>query len=300
MHLGGRVVGQQGGFQLRVAAQRLAPGLQDPQRVVGGQAQPLVTGRRQRGQPLLAVAAGGDLAQHGVDQAGGAGADDGAREVDGGVHGRVRGHAQVEELVGAQPEEVEHPRVQLGERAGRRAGEDGVQGALRAQRPVGELGGERGVALVELPLAQQLRQQQVGVGGARRDAVQHVVGGRAGRRPRTGRRVAGCRGGGPAADRRLAAAGRVTRPPARRLPAARRGPVRRGQHALAGRLHLPEADGAAAGTRRGRRRRHHDLARPQLDGRAAARTGPSRSRSPRHVVQAPGAGVTPRIRRSTT
>jgi hypothetical protein len=114
---------------------------------------------------LGAITSGGDLPQDGVDQTGRAGAHDAAGEVDGRVDGGVRGHPEVDQLVGAQPEQVEHPRVQLGQRPGHQAGQDRVEGALRAQRSVGQLGGEGGVPLLELPLAQQLREQQVRVRG---------------------------------------------------------------------------------------------------------------------------------------
>ena len=91
------------------------------------------------------------------------------------------------------------------------------------------------------------------------------------------------------------------RRPAPRAPAAPRAPSRR-----------PGASACRPAGRRpgGRRRRPVPTTTPSgpTDTSPAGErrpsgsgvTGPSRSRSPRHVVQAPGAGVTPRIRRSTT
>ena len=106
MHLGGGVVGQQGLLELGVAggvaAERVPPGVHDPARVVRGEGEPLRGVPAEGGEPLRAVAAGGDLPQDGVHQTGRPGADDGPGEVDGGVHGRVRGHPQVDELVGAR------------------------------------------------------------------------------------------------------------------------------------------------------------------------------------------------------
>ena len=278
------------GLELVVAAQRVPPGVDDPARVVGGQREPLGAVATERGQPLLPVAAGGDLAQHGVDQAGGAGADDAAGQVDGRVDGGVRRHPQVDQLVGAQPQQVEDPRVELGQRPGDEPGEHRVERALRAQRAVGELGGEGGVALVELPLAQQLREQQVGVGGARGDAVQDVVGGQPGA---VQDRTAG--GRVPALARPRPAGGppgwpghAPTRSPAAGPGAA--GPVGGRQHPLARRLDL-----ARAGRRRGPCRRARRPAppasspgsevrrrRPARPGRAAAgrRATSSRRRAP--------------------
>ena len=225
VHLGRGVVGQQRRLELVVARparrarrRRSSAGGWWPARAARSPSPPSAA------EPLLAVAAGGDLAQHGVDQPGGAGADDAAGEVDGRVDGGVRRHPQVDQLVGAQPEQVEHPRVELGQRPGHQAGQDGVQRALRAQRAVGELGGEGGVALLQLPLAQQLREQQVGVRGRARRR-------RPARRRRSAARRRAPAGGWPDAGAvpsgRASAGAPSLAHPLPELRAARRGPSRR-------------------------------------------------------------------------
>ena len=65
---------------------------------------------------LRKVAGGGDLPQHGVHQGRRPGPDDGPAQVHRRVDGGVRRHAEVDQLVGAQAEQVENAGVQLGQR----------------------------------------------------------------------------------------------------------------------------------------------------------------------------------------
>ena len=117
----------------------------------------------------------GDLAQHGVGEAGRPPADPVADQVDGGADRGVGGHPHREQLVGAEPQRVEHLRLDLGQRPVDAGGQDRVVGALPAQRAGGELGGERRVAAGEAVLAQHRGQHQVGVGVVDADRLQHVV-----------------------------------------------------------------------------------------------------------------------------
>ena len=96
--------------------------------------------------------------------------------------------AGVQQLVGAQAEDVEDRRVELAERTVAACGQDRVVGALGTQCAVGELGREGGVAAGELAFGKKLGQQQVGVGLAVADRLQDVIGGAA--------RVGGARGPG--------------------------------------------------------------------------------------------------------
>ena len=77
----------------------------------------------------------------------------------------------------AEPQDLADGRVELVERAVAAGGEDGVVGALAAQRPVGELGREGGVAAGDVPLGQHLGQQQVRVGLAVLHRREDLIGG---------------------------------------------------------------------------------------------------------------------------
>ena len=123
--------------------------------------------------------AGGDAAQDRVDVAGDARADHRLGQVDRGGDGGVGADPGVQQLVGAEAEDVEDRRVELVQRAVAARGEHRVIGALAAQGPVGELGREGGVTAGELAVSEELRQQQVGVSLAVADRREDVVGGAA-------------------------------------------------------------------------------------------------------------------------
>ena len=114
-------------------------------------------------EPLL-LGAPGHLAQHRVDEPGRTLPDLTAHEPHGGVQGRVVGHAHGQQLVGAQPQGVQHRGVQLLQRAVHAPGQDGVPRAAPAHGAVGQFRGERGVPLVEAQLPDQAGQHQVAVG----------------------------------------------------------------------------------------------------------------------------------------
>src|SRR6202041_2113110 len=79
-----------------------------------------------------------------------------------------------QQLVGAEPQDVAHGRVQLVTVTA--GGHDRVVGAAAAQGAVGEFGGEGRVPAGQAAFGQQGGQQQVGVGVAVRDRAQDVVG----------------------------------------------------------------------------------------------------------------------------
>jgi hypothetical protein len=116
----------------------------------------------------------GDLAQHGVGQAGRPLADPGPDQVDGGADGRVRRHAHGEQLVGPQPQGVTHLRLQP--RPGQARVDHRVVEPLLADRAGGQLGREGRVTTCEPVLAQDPWQDQVGEGTVDADRLQHVVG----------------------------------------------------------------------------------------------------------------------------
>ncbi len=129
----------------------------------------------QQVQPLL-EGAGGDFAQHGVDEGRGSGADHGAGQADGLVQRGVGGDAHGQQLVGADPQRVEDGRVQLVQRPVHAAGQDGVVGALAAQGAVAQFRGEAGVALVQAVVPDPGGQHEVGVGVLGGDGAQHFEG----------------------------------------------------------------------------------------------------------------------------
>jgi len=90
------VVGLQRGaqFGLPRLAERIGPGVHDPARVLGGERE-RVTQIGVGGEPVhpAGQAVAGDLAQHGVDEAGDPRAHLGLRQGDGGIHGGVLRHA---------------------------------------------------------------------------------------------------------------------------------------------------------------------------------------------------------------
>ena len=162
--------------------------------------------------------------------------------------------------------------------------------ALPAQRAVGQLGREGRVAAVEPAPTQQPGQDEVGVGvlGVAPRAARRTRPGRGRVRLAPGRRCRVRAAGPPAA--RAGGSRRTARPAAMRAPRAQSAA---GIARLPGGCTVAEHDAAAAPVpTRTARRVDHDLARRRGPRRHAtgSRTGPSLSRSPRNVVQAPGAG----------
>ncbi len=88
--------------------------------------------------------------------------------------GRVCRHPRGEQLVGAQAQQREELRIELGERPVDAGLEDGVVGALAAQRAVGQLGGEGRIAPDDAALGEQTGQHEVGVGVLELDPAQQV------------------------------------------------------------------------------------------------------------------------------
>ncbi len=268
-------------------------------------------------QPAVGVA-GGDPAQDRVDVAGRTVARHRLDEVDRGRDGGVGADPGAEELVRAEPEHQSDRRVELVKRAVAARGEHRVVGALAAQRAVGELGREGGVATGDVAVGQQLGQQQVGVGLAALHRRQDVVGGAAGVARPAGAVALGRVGAGRAGTARRAVPG--TRTPVdahlsrargrRRSRPADREPSRRpacGACPAAGRR--PGGPGRCRCRRRPRRARRGappasartgSAAAPGSAGAAAAIgvTGQSLRRVDSTSVQAPGSGVQARIWRS--
>src|SRR5690606_14397817 len=136
-----------------------------------------------------------------VDESGAVVADDPAGQVDGAADRGVRGDVHGQQLVGAHAQQGEDFGVDGAQGAVHAGVQDSVVGALEAQSPVGQLGGEPGVPSGDPPFAEEDGQQQVGVGVAGLDCVQHVVGDAAGRVP----------GAGPRRGTARAAPGRAVR-----------------------------------------------------------------------------------------
>jgi hypothetical protein len=109
----------------------------------------------------------------------------------------VRGHPHPEQLVRAQPERVQHRRVDPVQRSSRALLDHRVVPPAQPQRPVRELRGEPGVPAPDAALAQQRREDEVRVGVRLGHGAQHVERRRPGRvagAPPLGRRG---RGAGP-------------------------------------------------------------------------------------------------------
>jgi hypothetical protein len=169
VHLGRGVVGQQRRLQLGLVAQRVAPGLDRPSAggrwpaPTAGRRPPRAAPARPRGPRPAAT-----LRSTALTRPGGAGADDRAGERHGRVDGGVRRHPQVEQLVGRPAAAGRAPAGPARPAAGRPAGRgprpacrwpaaSRRRAGWRRRRPRGSSGA----------LAQQLGQQQVGVGRAR-------------------------------------------------------------------------------------------------------------------------------------
>src|SRR5690606_765454 len=159
-----------------VAGEGVAQGAGDPHGVaLGGRGRGEGVGGvvGEGGEPLVGRGAG-DAAQDGVDELGAAGAGAGACEPDRLGDGGVLGHAHAEDLVGAEAQDVEDGGVEAVEGAVEAVREDRVVAAAQAQGAVGELGGEAGVAAADAALAQEGRQDEVGVGVGAVDLAQDV------------------------------------------------------------------------------------------------------------------------------
>ena len=123
-----------------------------------------------------------------------------ADQVDGGADRGVVGHPHRQQLVGADPQRVEHLRLDLRQRPVDAGRQDRVVGAAPPDRARGQLGGERRVAPLELVVPDRGREHQVGVRAVDPDRLEHVE-----------------RGGAGRVEHDLAAAGRVGRLGAVRL-----------------------------------------------------------------------------------
>ena len=194
-----------------------------------------------------------------------------------------------QQLVGAQPQQVQQHRVDLSRRAARGRGDDGVEQPAGAAGAVGQFGGERGVAAGDSAFAQQRGQREVGVGVALRDRAQHVERRPAGRVERLAPRRASLRGLVIDARRGFVEPGTA-------------GPVGGVHRLLARRLDAAEQHGLRRRCRPARRRgRPESRPAPACSVPHRRRSpGPSLTRSSPTIVHAPGFGVTARIRRSTT
>ena len=195
-----------------------------------------VVRRRDLGQPAVEVLPA-DLAQHRVDEAAAALAGDRPGQLDGGADRGVRRHPHREQLVGAEPQQVEHRRVDLVQRPVDAGGQHRVVRPAAAQRAVGRARwrtrrrGRRGRARAAAPAASGWRRRP-----ARRP--------RAAGRTRPGAAASG-RGLPPARRPALLPLGAAGRSPQgrRRRGRARRGPSRPPPSAcLPGRAHLAEPD----------------------------------------------------------
>ena len=164
---GALVVGPQRRLELCPAiAECVVQRLRDPPRVGGGDRQMTDrvdrAGRRDPAHPAVLVVLG-DLAQHGVHEAGRARARTGEDEFDGGRDRGMRWDASAQQLVRAQPERVVHRTVEGVQRAVGTAADDRVEQAERAAAAVGEVGGQRRVAAEERASRDDARQREIGV-----------------------------------------------------------------------------------------------------------------------------------------
>ena len=181
VHTGRLVVRFQQGLDLRgvsaVGAQGPAQRANLPHRVgVADTELPQLVGvlGGERVQPFV-VAAPGHLAQDGVDESRGSLPDLPAHQTHGRVQRGVIGDAHREQLVHAQAQGVQHRGVQLVQRAVHALPEHGVPRATPPHGPVGELGRERRVPLVEAVFTDQAWQHEVPVGVLRVDRAQGLI-----------------------------------------------------------------------------------------------------------------------------
>src|SRR4029453_13639334 len=262
---------------------------------------------RHFGQPRVDIALGYP-AQHRVGIPGRSGAGHQPDQVDGG-RDRARGrHPHAEQLVRAEPQQVEQGRIDLRQRAVHAGGEHHVPGAAAAQCAVAELDRECGVPAGDTGLPQDRRQRQIGVRVALVDVSKQVIGRAPGRvgghralpsrtspAPRRPARTAGLalRAGGPGGAHSNRSPDWIRTPRTqsnariRRLPWGWTVPNRTGAVPVptrTARLSTKSSPGASDG--------------PAGAG-SSGRTGSSFTRLPRNVVQAPGSGMHARIWRST-
>ena len=129
-------------------AERIGERLRDPSRVGvhEGQVPDRVTRQRRRefGDPGRLVPAG-DLAEHAVDETRTCRVEFDAGLLDGGGHRGMLLDPGSQQLVCAQPQQVEKDRVDLVRRPFRRRGDHRVEQAAGAAGAVGQFGGEGGV-----------------------------------------------------------------------------------------------------------------------------------------------------------
>ena len=250
-------------------------------------------GRRVRRHPAhpAGQVVGGDLAEHGVDEAGRALPDRGPDQVDAGADRGVRRHPHRQQLVGAEPQRVEHAGVDLGQRP-----VDVGRDAPRRRCPAA--GSSRTTSSVANAASRPVSPR------ARRHRGQHEVGvgvllahGRQARRTPPAR------------------AGSTLLPRGRRRFFARRAAHAEPRAGLQPRHRAPSRRPASASCRSGLTSPSSTGPEPvptwtaflvtsSTPGRervavGSSRTGPSLTRSPSNVVQAPGAGVQARTCRST-
>ncbi len=176
MDAGTLVVGGQRRLQL-VGGQHVGVRVHDPAGMRRTQRQPvpLVATLAEPIEPTLEVAAR-DPAQHGIGEAADPLPHRRRGQVDGRGDGRVRRDPHRQDLVRAEPQQVQQRGLQLADRPVRGGGEDGVVGAHPATRAGQELGGERGVARGEFALAKQPGEREIGVRAVGAHLAQGVVG----------------------------------------------------------------------------------------------------------------------------
>ena len=171
-----RVVGREQVVQL-CATHRLGQLVDDPFGVAEGERgvprRRAALVRRDPVDPLVEVVLA-HRAQHRVDEVAGAGVHPRADQVDGGADRGVVGHPHRQQLVGADPQRVEHLRLDLRQRPVGAGRQDRVVGPASADGARGQLGGERRVAALELVVPDHRRQHQVGVGPVDADRLEDV------------------------------------------------------------------------------------------------------------------------------
>ena len=178
MHRRPGVVGGQRGVQFPgVGAESVGERLGDPARVgvhQRGVADRILSRRRsQLGQPAGLVPAG-DLAQHRVDESGSRRIEFDSGLLDGGRDRGVFGDVGAQQLIRAEPQQVQQHGVDLIHRPPGRGGDHDVEQSPGAAGAVGEFGREGGVAAGDAAFAQQSGERQVGVGVSFGDRAQDV------------------------------------------------------------------------------------------------------------------------------
>lgn len=116
------------------------------------------------------------FAQHRVDDAGDALTHRLSGELDRRAHGRVRSHFHAQQLVGAQPKQIDHGRLQRAQRAPRGGFNHQVVGAHQTTGAGDQLCDEARVAAVEIRCDQAFGEGEVGVGVLSRHLAKDVEG----------------------------------------------------------------------------------------------------------------------------